>query len=87
MLARYTSFRVSQVAGNGDRFDYWVSDGRCEYGLEVSGTTTNEVEARHRAKVRQWSENPYGVDGYVVVAGFAGQSVICSFHKFEEEIQ
>src|SRR5256885_515339 len=34
VLARYTPLRVSQVAADGDRFDYWVSDGEREYGLE-----------------------------------------------------
>jgi hypothetical protein len=87
VLARYTTIRVSQVAGDGDRFDYWVSDGEREYGLEVSGTMTDEVETRHRIKVRQLRENPYGVDGYVIVAGFAGYNIICSFHRFEEEVQ
>jgi hypothetical protein len=87
VLARYTTAQVSQVTGDGDRFDYWVSDGEREYALEVSGTMTDEVEARHRVKVRQWRENPYGVDGYVIVAGFAGYNIICSFHRFEEEVQ
>jgi len=86
-LARYTTVWVSQGAGDGDRFDYWVSDGECEYGLEVSGTMRDEVVARHRVKVRQWRENPYGVDGYVIVAGFAENNVICSFHRFEEVVQ
>lgn len=87
VLARYTQVRIHQVTGDGDRFDYWVSDGEREYGLEVSGTLTDESETRQRAKVRQLQENPYGVDGYVVVAGFAKPEVICSFHKFEEEVQ
>ncbi|MGH9839395.1 MAG: hypothetical protein ACREEM_11490 [Blastocatellia bacterium] len=84
VLARYTQLRVTQVTGDGDRFDYWVSDGEREYGLEVSGTMTEEMETRHRAKVRQWRENPYEVDGYVIIAG---REIICSFHRFEEEIQ
>ena len=86
MLARYTSVWISQVAGDGDRFDYWVSDGEREYALEISGTMTREVESRHRAKVQQWRENPYGVGGYVIVAGFSDRKVICSVHRFEEEI-
>lgn len=86
ILARYTSVRISQVAADGDRFDFWVSDGNREFGLEVSGTMTDEIEARHRIKVRQWRENPYEVDGYVVVAGFAENKIICSFHRFEEEM-
>jgi len=87
ILARYTSSRISQVAAVGDRFDFWVSDGNREFGLEVSGTLTDEIEARHRIKVRQWRENPYEVDGYVIVAGFSENKIICSFHRFEEEMQ
>jgi hypothetical protein len=55
--------------------------------LEVSGVTTGDIEARHRAKVRQWRDNPYGVDGYVIVAGFASREAVFSFHRFEEEVQ
>ncbi len=86
VLARYTPIRISQVAADGDRFDYWVTDGKSEYALEVSGTMREEVGTRHRAKVRQWRENPYEVDGYVIVAGFAEHNIICSFHRFEEEM-
>jgi hypothetical protein len=56
------------------------------YGLEVSGTTTDDVETRHRVKVRQLRDHPYGVDGYVVVVGFATHNVIFSFNRFEEGI-
>jgi len=70
------------VTGQGDRFDYWVSDGRADYGLEVSGTLTEEVESRHASKVRQWQANPYGVDGYVLTAGFGSRHVIFSFTAF-----
>lgn len=87
VLAVYGQVRVRAVAMDGDRFDYWVDDGQHEYGLEVSGTTTDEVETRHRVKVRQLRDNPYGVDGYVVVTGFATREVICSFHRFEEEVR
>lgn len=87
VLARYTQARMFQVTGDGDRFDYWVRDGQREYGLEVSGTLTDELETRHRAKVRQLQDNPYGVAGYVVVAGFTSRAVICSFHQVEEEIR
>lgn len=86
VLARYTPMRISQVAADGDRFDFWVSDGNREYGLEVSGTMTAEIEARHRSKVRQLLETPYEIDGYVIVAGFAENKVICSFHRFAEEM-
>lgn len=71
------------VGADGDRFDYWVDDGEREYALEVSGTMTDDVEGRHRAKIRQLRENPYGVDGYVVVIGFATRHVHFSFNRFE----
>jgi hypothetical protein len=80
----YTGLRVRQVTGHGDAFDYWVDDGEWEYGLEVSGTIDEDLEARHRAKVRQLRRNPYGVDGYVVAVGFAARRVIMSYHRFEE---
>ena len=87
MVALYTGCLVSSVADEGDRFDYWVSDGEQGFGLEVSGTVSEErtdLEARHRAKVRQLRENPYGVDGFVVVAGLTTREVILSRHRFEE---
>lgn len=84
VAAVYTRLHLRAVTMQGDRFDYWVSDGTRDYGLEVSGTQTTEVEARHRAKVRQWRENPYGVDGYVVTAGFVSRQVIFSFHRAVE---
>lgn len=84
VISFYAGLRVREVAADGDRFDYWVDDGEREYGLEVSGTTTEDLEVRHRAKVRQLRENPYGVDGYVVVVGFTTREVIFSFNRFEE---
>jgi len=84
VMSLYTGLRVRHVTGDGDRFDYWVGDGDHEYGLEVSGTMTDDVEARHRLKVRQLRENPYGVDGYVVIVGFATREVIFSFNRFGE---
>lgn len=85
VVSLYAGLRMREVAGNGDRFDYWVDDGEREYGLEVSGTTTDDIETRHRAKVRQLRENPYGVDGYVVVVGFTTREIIFSFNRFKEE--
>jgi hypothetical protein len=85
VVSLYAGLCIRQVTADGDRFDYWVDDGEREYALEVSGTTMTDVEARHRAKVRQWQENPYGVDGYVVVVGFATREVIFSFNRFEEQ--
>ena len=85
IMSLYAKLRLRSVAADGDRFDYWVGDGQHEYALEVSGTITDDVEARHRIKVRQLLENPFGVDGFVVVVGFATRSAILSFHRFEEE--
>jgi hypothetical protein len=79
----FAGIRVRQVTGDGDAFDYWVDDGEREYGLEVSGTIDEDLEARHRAKVRQLRQNPYGVDGYVVTVGFRARRVILSFHHFD----
>jgi hypothetical protein len=84
MVALYPGLKIQAVTGRGDRFDYWVSDGRKDYGLEVIGTLAGELESRHAAKVQQWRENPYGVDGYVVSVGFRAGSAICSFHRFRE---
>lgn len=52
----------------------------------MSGTTTDEVETRYNAKVAQLLDNPYGVDGYVIVVGFATREAIFSFNRFQEEI-
>jgi hypothetical protein len=84
VVARYTALTIRAVAANGDRFDYWLDDGQDEYGLEVSGTMSEEIETRHRAKVRQLCDNPYEVDGYVVVVSFATRQVILSFHRCQE---
>jgi hypothetical protein len=80
----YAELRIQAVTAQGDRFDYWVSDGRADYGLEISGTLTEEVESRHASKIRQCQANPYGVDGYVLTAGFSTRRVIFSFHRFQE---
>lgn len=84
MVALYAGLTVREVAANGDRFDYWVDDGRYEYGLEISGTMGEELETRHRVKVQQLCDNPYGVDGYVVVMSFATRHVIMSFNRCQE---
>jgi hypothetical protein len=84
VVQEIANLRVQQVTAQGDRFDYWVSDGDREFALEVSGTLSGDVEERHRAKVRQWRDNPYRADGYVVVVGFAAREVVFSFHRFSE---
>jgi hypothetical protein len=85
VIALYTGLAVREVAADGDRFDYWVDDGQYEYGLEVSGTMGTDLDTRHRAKVRQLCDNPYGVDGYVVVVSFATRHILLSFHRCQEE--
>jgi hypothetical protein len=81
----YGGLRLSAVSLDGDRFDYWVEREGRRWGLEISGTVDEDVEQRHRQKVRQLRDNPYGVDGYVVVVGFAGRRVIFSLHRFAED--
>ena len=83
-IALYAGLTVREVAANGDRFDYWVDDRQYEYGLEVSGTMGEDIETRHRVKVRQLCDNPYGVDGYVVIVGFATRHVLTSFNRCQE---
>jgi hypothetical protein len=81
----YGGLRLSAVSLDGDRFDYWVDREGTRWGLEVSGTIAEDVEQRHRQKVRQLRDNPHGVDGYVVVVGLAARRVIFSFHRFAED--
>jgi hypothetical protein len=80
----YGQLRIRAVTEDGDRFDDWVSDGQRQFGLEVSGTVAGDLERRHRIKVEQLLDNPFGVDGYVVVVAFAARRVIFSFHQCEE---
>lgn len=84
VMSLYTGLHMREVRRDGDHFDYWVENRRRGCGLEVSGTMMDDVETRHRVKVRQLCENPYDVDGYVVVVGFATHEVISSFNRFEE---
>jgi len=49
-----------------------------------SGTLTGDLETRHRLKAEQLLDNPFGVDGYVVVVDFSARRVIFSFHQYEE---
>ena len=79
----YTGLQVLSVADEGDRFDYWIGNAEQEFGLEVSGTLSElqgDLEARHRRKVQQPRENPYGVGGCVV--GLVTRQVIFSFNRF-----
>jgi len=85
LLSAYTDLRLTAVGLDGDRFDYWVSDGENDFGLEVSGTTVEDLETRHRFKVRQLLGNPHGVDGYVVVVDFSAREAVFSFNRFEAD--
>lgn len=80
----YAGLQITEIAQEGDRFDYWVSDGTQEFGLEVSGTMGHDVRKRHREKIAQLRKNPYGADGFVVVTGFASRVVIFSFNHFRK---
>jgi hypothetical protein len=82
---QYAGLHIRAVATPGERFDFWVTDGMRQWALEVSGTMTEAVEKRHQEKVNQLRENPYGVDGYVVVVAFSTREVIFSFNRFTEE--
>ena len=82
VIWQYAGVRLHEVAVQGDRFDYWVNLYDQQYGLEVSGTVGNDLEARHREKVRQLLDNPYQCDGYVVAVDFASRRVIFSFQRF-----
>jgi hypothetical protein len=85
VIWHFAGMRLHAVAAEGDRFDFWGLQGTQEVALEISGTTTANLEDRHREKVQQLRDNPYGSDGYVVVVGFATRRVIFSFHRFDEE--
>lgn len=85
LVMHYTALRIQEVAVPGNCFDYWVVDGEHQYGLEVTGTMGDDVESRHREKVRQLHDNPYGVAGYVVAVGFASRTAVFSFNRFEED--
>jgi hypothetical protein len=51
VLWHFGGIHLHAVAAQGDRFDYWGMQGTQEFGLEISGTTTANLEARHREKV------------------------------------
>ena len=55
--------------------------------LEISGTeTASELARRHREKVTQALENPFGLDAYVVVCAFSSIAHLIqfSYHSWEE---
>jgi hypothetical protein len=76
--------RLTGVAAEGDRFDYWVGDEEWEWGLEVSGTADGSLSERHGKKIDQLSSNPHGVDGFVIVTRFASKEAWFTFHRFDD---
>lgn len=81
LLPQLLGVRIVSVAVEGERFDYRVSDGVTEWGLEISGMMTEdegEVRERLRLKIRQLHDNPYGMPGYVVVAAFVRRETLIS---------
>jgi hypothetical protein len=81
VIWQYAGLRLSSVTMRGDRFDYWVRHDDERFGLEVSGTMTDELNDRHREKVAQLQANPFAVAGFVVVTAFPSRRVIFSFHQ------
>lgn len=86
LVPHYTGLSIRRVALPGDCFDYWVTDGKTRCGLEVSGTMTDDLAARHREKLRQLLDNPYRINGYILVVSFAVQRALLSFHRFPEDV-
>lgn len=81
LLPALAGLRIVSVALGGERFDYRVSDGAEEWGLEVSGSMTEdegELRERLRLKIRQLHDNPYGILGYAVVVGLVQRVALIS---------
>ena len=73
------------VTNYGDRADYRSLDLPC--ALEVSGTeTASELARRHREKIAQALENPFGFNAYAVVCAFSPvvHLIQFSYHRWEE---
>lgn len=86
VLRHYTDFRVRLPADIGEGFDYWVTNGKLEYGLEVSGTRSeaaSEMQERHREK-REQLFSELAVGGFVVIVGLVRREVFVSYHEIEE---
>jgi hypothetical protein len=73
------------VTDYGDRADY--RSRKRKLVLEISGTEVpSELGRRHREKVAQAQENPFGWDAYVVVCAFSpvGHRIRLSKHPIKE---
>lgn len=84
LLRLFTDLRVETVATPGNCFDYWVTDGTSYFGLEISGTMTDEIETRHQEKIRQVRDNPYRVDCVLIVVSFGTRTAILSRLRMPE---
>jgi hypothetical protein len=84
VLDSFCGVKLCELTRDGDRFDYWVTDGRLRFGLEVSGTIEQDLAARHREKVRQLRSSPRHADGYTAVVRFRSREVMVSFQRLQE---
>jgi hypothetical protein len=82
---RVVSLGQLDVTDYGARADY--RSRKRKMVLEVSGTEVPaELGRRHREKIAQARDNPFGWDAYVVVCAFshAGHRIRFSRHRFQE---
>lgn len=73
------------VTDHGERADYRARKPKAV--LEISGTEVSaELGRRHREKVAQARDNPFGWDAYVVVCAFSagGHRIRFTRHRFAE---
>jgi hypothetical protein len=85
LARRVLGLRKLIVTNAGERADYRAPT--ASRVLEVSGTETlSELGRRHREKVTQALQNPFGWDAYVIVCGFATPEhhIRFSAHTWEE---
>ncbi len=76
------------VTNYGERADYRSLDAPSV--LEISGTETlSELARRHREKIAQALENPFGLDAYVAVCGFSDvrHRIRFSYHRWKSDIE
>lgn len=84
VLAHFTGAVLVDVADRGDRFDHVILENGIHYGLEVSGSQSEDkslLRDRHVQKIRQLLDNPQQWGGYVAIVGFTRREVILSFHE------
>jgi hypothetical protein len=85
LARRVLGLRQLVVTNRGEAADYRAP--RASRVLEVSGTETlSELGRRHREKVAQALQNPFGWGAYVIICGFAAprHHIRLSAHDAEE---